>query len=77
MLREAFDIRKSFPGVPNISCAGWVGTIKHTTMDEDVERVEQTLVMWLDGCNCESERSMVHKKNQKTHASHQNNLKMW
>ena len=41
MMREAFDIRKSFPAVPNISCAGWVGTIRHTTMDEGVERAEQ------------------------------------
>jgi hypothetical protein len=42
MIREAFDIRKRFPGgVPNVSCAGWVGTIKHTTMDEGVERAEQ------------------------------------
>jgi hypothetical protein len=22
--------------------------------------------MWLDGCNCESETSMAHKKNKKT-----------
>ena len=42
MIREAFDIRKSFPGVPNILCAGWVGTIKHTTMDEGAERAKHT-----------------------------------
>ena len=41
MMREAFDIRKSFPAVPNVLYARWVGTIKHTTMDEGVERAEQ------------------------------------
>jgi hypothetical protein len=41
MIRETFDTRKSFPGVSNISNTGWVGTIKHTTMDEGVEWAEQ------------------------------------
>jgi hypothetical protein len=41
MMREAFVIRKSFPGVSNVSWAGWVGTIKHATIDEGVERAEQ------------------------------------
>ena len=42
MVQEAFDTRKRFLGVPNVSSAGWVGTINHSTMDDgDVEREEQ------------------------------------
>ena len=41
MVREAFDTRKGFLGVPNISSAGWVGTINHSTMADGVEREEQ------------------------------------
>ena len=41
MVREAFDTRKRFLGVPNILSAGWVGTIKHSTMADGVEREEQ------------------------------------
>ena len=41
MMREAFDIRKSFPGVPNVSYARWVGTIKHSTMAEGVKREQK------------------------------------
>ena len=42
MVREAFHSRKRFLGVPNISSAAWVGTIKHScTMDDGVEREEQ------------------------------------
>ena len=42
MVREAFDTRKRFLGVPNILSAAWVGTIKHSsTMADGVEREEQ------------------------------------
>ena len=39
MVREAFHTRKRFLGVPDISSAAWVGTIKHSsTMADGVER---------------------------------------
>jgi len=43
MIGEAFGTRKRFLGVPTVSCAGWVGTIKHTsTMAEGgEERAEE------------------------------------
>jgi hypothetical protein len=47
MIGEAFGTRKRFLGVPTVSCAGWVGTIKHTvvvccTMAEgEEERAEE------------------------------------
>ena len=42
MIGEAFGTRKRFLGVPTVSCAGWVGTIKHSTMAEgEEERAEQ------------------------------------
>ena len=41
MIGEAFGTRKRFLGVPTVSCAGWVGTIKHSTMAEgEEERAE-------------------------------------
>ena len=62
-MREAFDIRKSFPGVPNVSYARWVGTIKHSIMAEGVKR--EALVLWLDGCNCVSEKKYGAQKTKK------------
>ena len=38
MIREAFDTRKRFPGVPKILCAEWVGTILHSSLAEHVTR---------------------------------------
>ena len=32
MIGEAFGTRKRFLGVPTVSCAGWVGTIKHSNV---------------------------------------------
>ena len=40
MVGEAFDTRKRFLGVPTVSSAGWVGTIKHSTMADGVERAQ-------------------------------------
>jgi hypothetical protein len=44
MIGEAFGTRKRFLGVPTVSCAGWVGTIKHST------------VQWLKGKKKEQKR---------------------
>ena len=41
MIGEAFLTRKTFLGIPKVSCAGWVGTIKHNTMEERVEVAEE------------------------------------
>ena len=41
MVGEAFDTRKRFLGVPTVSSAGWVGTIKHSTMADGVERAQR------------------------------------
>ena len=41
MVGEAFDTRKRFLGVPKVSFAGWVGTIKHSTMANGVERAQR------------------------------------
>ena len=41
MIGEAFGTRKRFLGVPTVSCAGWVGTIKHSTMAEGVKREQK------------------------------------
>ena len=41
MVRETFVTRKRFLGLPKVAFAGWVGTIKHNTMTDDVERAEQ------------------------------------
>ena len=32
MIREAFGTRKRFLGVPQVSVAGWVGIVMHTTV---------------------------------------------
>ena len=57
MVREAFVTRKRFLGFPKVSCARWIGTIKHGTMPDDDNRTEQAaLVLWLDDGNCESNR---------------------
>ena len=75
MVKEAFDTRKRFLGVPMVSSAGWVGTIKHSTMADGVKERTKAL-LWLNEGNCESDKNYGAQK-QKTHTSHQNNLKMW
>ena len=44
MIGETFGTRKRFLGVPTVLCAGWVGTIKHST------------VQWLKGKKKEQKR---------------------
>ena len=57
MVREAFDTRKRFLCFPKVSCARWVGTIKHGTMAGDgFQRAEQALMLWLVEGNCESDK---------------------
>ena len=66
MIGEAFGTRKRFLGVPTVSCAGWVGTIKHhSTMAEGERRKSrrEALVLWLDGCN--SEKGKLNRTNNK------------
>jgi hypothetical protein len=41
VVREAFNTRKRLLGVPTVSFAGWVGTIKHSAMADGVETAEQ------------------------------------
>ena len=63
MVREAFHTRKRFLGVPNISSAAWVGTIKHScTMDDGVEREEQRYC-------CGSMRTIVKVKKNMAHTT--------
>ena len=78
MIGEAFLTRKTFLGIPKVSCAGWVGTIKHNTMEERVERAEErhSCCGWM-GAAIVKVRKKWRTKNQKTDTSHQNNLKMW
>ena len=56
MVRETFDTRKRFLSPSKVSCARWVGTIKHCKLlvASGVERPEKALVLWLDKDNCES-----------------------
>ena len=70
MIREAFDTRKRFPGVPKILCAKWVGTILHSSMAEGVERAEQRHSLycgWM-GAIAKVTKNMAHTK-QKKHTS--------
>ena len=69
MIREAFDTRKNFPGVPKILCAEWVGTILHSSMAEGVERAEQRHLSycgWM-GAIVKVTKNMVHTKQKHTH----------
>ena len=45
MVREAFVTRKRFLGFPKISCARWIGTIKHGTMPDDDNRTQQAALV--------------------------------
>ena len=78
MIGKAFVTRKRFLGVPKVSCAGWVGTIKHSTLAEGVQRAEErhSCCGWM-GAAIVKVRKKWCTKNEKTHTSHQNNLKMW
>ena len=70
MIGKAFVTRKRFLGVPKVSCAGWVGTIKHSTMAEGVKRAEErhSCCGWM-GAIVKVRKNMVHKK-QKKHTRH-------
>ena len=55
--------------LPKVAFAGWVGTIKHNTMTDDVESRTKALVLWwLDEGNRESDKKYgAHKKKKNTH----------
>jgi hypothetical protein len=71
MVREAFSTRKRFLGVPKVLCAGWVGTIKHSTMADGVERAEQrhSCCGWMRAI-VKVTKNMVHTKQKHTHHIH-------
>jgi hypothetical protein len=66
MIGKAFVTRKRFLGVPKVPCAGWVGTIKHSTMAEGVKRAEErhSCCGWL-GTIVKVRKNMGHKKQKK------------
>ena len=66
MIGEAFGTRKRFLGVPTVSCAGWVGTIKHSQWLKGKKKEQNkrgALVLWLDMCN--SEKGKINRTNNK------------
>ena len=69
MVREAFSTRKRFLGGPKVSFARWVGTIKHSTMADVVERAEQrhSCCGWMKAI-VKVTKNMVHKI--QTHTRH-------
>ena len=70
MIGEAFVTRKRFLGVPKVSCAGWVGTIKHSTMPEGVQRAEErpSCCGWM-GAIVKVRKKLVHKKPKNTYVT--------
>jgi hypothetical protein len=70
MLREAFDTRKRFLGFPEVSCAGWVGTIKHSTMTDGVERAEPRQLCCVMSSIVKVTKNMEHTKQKHTRHIH-------
>ena len=68
MIGKAFVTRKRFLGVPKVLCAGWVGTIKHSTIADGVERAEQrqSCCGWMRAI-VKVTKNMAHKKRKNTH----------
>jgi hypothetical protein len=66
------DTRKKFVNVAHVYCAGWVGTIKHSTIADDVERAkwrQHSCCGWA-GAIVKVKKIMAHRKQKHIHHIH-------